>query len=75
VTDIDKAAVLDELIALSGTSDIEQDEWTVNEYAARAACGYNRAQREIKRLLQTGVVTRRRAIADGRRVWAYRKTE
>lgn len=73
MTDTDKAAILDELIALAGTSEIEADEWTVGEYAERANCAYSRAQRETEALLAQGIVTRRRALSGGRRVWAYRR--
>lgn len=71
--DMDKGAILDELIALATTTEVEPDEWTVGDYAERANCAYSRAQREMEALLAQGIVTRRRALSGGRRVWAYRR--
>lgn len=73
MTDTDKGAILDELIAMRSVGEIEADEWTVGDYAERAGCTYTRAQREVEILMGKGLVTRRRAVATGRRVWAYKK--
>jgi len=75
MTDDQKAAMLDELIAMASMPEIKADEFTIADYMERAGVSYTRADREVEALLKGGVVTRRRAMCDGRRVWAYKRAE
>lgn len=73
MTDDERMAILDELIALGNIPTIAPDEWTLNDYAHRAGISRERARLQVNRLLEQKIVIRRLVVAEGRRVWAYRR--
>jgi len=72
---INKAAILAELVELSGISKKDEEEFTRAEFAEAAGCLYEVGKRHLERMVQRGILSRRRLPVDGSSCWVYRKVE
>lgn len=72
--------ILDELIELQSILPKEEDEFTVEDYRVRytqkTGCEISpsSARRQLKRLVDDGMLTRRKAIHHGAVLWAFKPT-
>ena len=73
LTNEQKRAMLDEIIALSTVPPIAKDEVTAADYVERTGDPLATVQGRLKRMVQQGVLTKRIVLGpNGRRVAAYR---
>ncbi|GAG09402.1 unnamed protein product [marine sediment metagenome] len=72
---MDKAAILAELVELSGSAEMEPDEFTRAEFMEASGCQYEAAKRRLGILESKGVLTKRKLCVNGASCWVYRKVE
>ena len=73
---IDKDKMLAELLEISGgPSEPRPEEFTLAEFRATGDLGYEAARRKLLQLVNAGLLTRRKGVADGASCWLYRKVE
>jgi len=70
--DLTLDAAMQEIYREFGTTQIEPDEFTEMMYSHKFGIPIQSVGRQLQAAVAAGRVTRRRAISNGRRCWAYK---
>lgn len=78
MSDLDNAtkkAILAEVLAMTLDDPVEDDEFTVKEFAVEAGIERRSAAERLGKLVDSGMLTRRQVLRDGAHCHVYKKVE